>query len=77
MWRFCSAVNVGVERIDSSRCWIQRFCAGSERYMNSAPMLQQYVSRSALIRSRSVMFSCPKYVFAAANTVSMSASVRS
>ncbi len=45
--------------------------------MNSAPMLQQYVSRSALIRSRSVMFSCPKYVFAAANTVSMSASVRS
>jgi hypothetical protein len=45
--------------------------------MYSTPIVPQYVWRSALTISRSVICSWPKYVFAAENTMSMSASVRS
>ncbi len=39
--RFTSGVNCGRPRTASSRCWIQRFCAGSEMYMYSVPIVPQ------------------------------------
>src|SRR5690606_41584723 len=67
MLRLCSGVKDGVPKVDSRRSWIQRLAVGSEMCMNSAPMLRQYVSRSALSRSRKVMESAlVKYVLVAA-----------
>ena len=57
MWIFSSALKVGLERIDSSRSCHQRFSVGSVMCMNSAPIVPQYVSRSACTISRSVICS--------------------
>ena len=73
---FCSALNTGLERLDSSFCCHQRFCTWSVVYMYSAPMVPQYVSRRALSNSRSGMVSLPKKVLPTLNTVSWSASVK-
>ena len=62
---FFSCVKFGVERIDSSFSFHQRFCSGSLMYMYSAPIVPQYVSRSALTISRSDACSKPKYRFVA------------
>ena len=62
---FFSFEKFGVERIDSSFSFHQRFCSGSLMYMNSAPIVPQYVSRSALTISRSDACSNPKYRFVA------------
>ncbi len=54
----------------------QRFWFWSEAYMYSTPIVPQYVSRSALISSRSGIDSLPKNVLLVLNTVSWSASLK-
>ena len=73
---FCSALSLGLVRALSSRCCHQRLWFWSVVYMYSAPMVPQYVSRSALSRSRKDMVSLPKKVLLVLNTVSRSASVK-
>ncbi|SQA71586.1 Uncharacterised protein [Burkholderia mallei] len=74
---FLSAEKFGVARVDSRRSCHQRFCSGSLMYMNSAPIVPQYVSRNPLTMSRSDACSNPKYRLLALNVWSRSASEKS
>ena len=76
MCLFFWTLKFGLARMDSSFCCHQRLRFWSLMYMNSAPIVPQYVSRSALSSSRSDMDSLPKKVLLVLNTASWSASLK-